>query len=305
LALGSGEVTLQSLTAAYAAFANEGRVPTPLYIRRVEDQDGRVLYEAEETATPAVTPTTAYLMSTMLADVINAGTGARARGLGFRLPAAGKTGTTNDFHDAWFVGFTPRLAAGVWVGFDQPRTILPNGYAGDVAVPIWAGFMKAATKDDKAQWFTPPSGITTATVCRLSGLLASDGCSDVEVVDDDGRAERRSVVYTEYFVSGTQPTETCNLHQRRSFLATLASVLGGGEEGAYHALPRLQDAGLPPVSAPAVVVQMPPAASAPSETAPAEPPKKKRGFWSRLFGIGRDTNGNDNRRGDRDRQRSR
>src|SRR5207253_11458917 len=167
LALGSGEVTLQTMTAAYAAFANHGLVPQPMLIRRAEDQDGRVLYKADESSTRAVSDVTAFLMSTMLADVINAGTGARARRLGFTLPAAGKTGTTNDFNDAWFVGYTPHLAAGVWVGFDQPHTIVPNGFAADIAVPAWATFMKAATKNDKPEWLLPPPGISTATVCRI------------------------------------------------------------------------------------------------------------------------------------------
>ena len=85
-----------------------------------------------------------------------------APALGFTLPAAGKTGTTNDFNDAWFVGFTPKLVTGVWVGFDQPQTILPNGFAGDVAVPVWATFMKVATRGDKPEWLTPPPGVTTA-----------------------------------------------------------------------------------------------------------------------------------------------
>ena len=128
LALGSGEVTLASMTAAYAAFANQGRVPKPIVIRRVEDRDGRLLFEAQLSSARAISETTAFLMSNMLADVINAGTAAGARGLGFKLPAAGKTGTTNDYNDAWFIGYTPKLVTGVWVGFDQPRTILPNGY---------------------------------------------------------------------------------------------------------------------------------------------------------------------------------
>ena len=96
----------------------------------------------------AISETTAFLISTMMADVINAGTGAR-RALGFTLPAAGKTGTTNEYRDAWFVGFTPSLVTGVWVGYDQPRTIMRNGFAGDVAVPMWAKYMKAATRGDK------------------------------------------------------------------------------------------------------------------------------------------------------------
>src|SRR5439155_13692316 len=108
LALGSGEVTLQSMTAAYAAFANHGLVPQPILVRRVDDQDGRILYLAHESSSRAVSDITAFLMSTMLADVVNAGTGNKARQLGFRLPAAGKTGTTNEFKDAWFVGYTPK-----------------------------------------------------------------------------------------------------------------------------------------------------------------------------------------------------
>src|SRR5205823_635183 len=194
----------------YAAFANQGKVPKPMLIRRVEDRDGRLLYQADESSTRAISEATAFLMSNMMADVINAGTAAGARRLGFTLPAAGKTGTTNDFNDAWFVGFTPKLVAGVWVGFDQPRTILPNGFAADIAVPAWAAFMKTATKGEKPEWFTPPAGITTATVCRLSGKLAGEGCQDVEVVARDGTLERRSMIYTEYFVRGTEPTTVCD-----------------------------------------------------------------------------------------------
>jgi membrane carboxypeptidase/penicillin-binding protein len=282
LALGSGEVTLASMTAAYAGFANHGLVPKPVFIRRVEDLDGRVLYESEESSTRAISDITAYLMSTMMADVINAGTGSRARQLGFTLPAAGKTGTTNGFNDAWFVGFTPKLVAGVWVGFDQPRTILPGGFAADIAVPVWAKFMKVATHGDKPEWFTPPAGVTTATVCRLSGKLATEGCQDVELVDDHGKLERRSMVYTEYFARGTEPTSYCDLHPTRGIFGKIAGFLGGGD---HPPLPTVEGAALPPFS-PAVVpaVGSPPS---PVESAPPEP-KKKRGFWSKFFGIGKD-----------------
>jgi 1A family penicillin-binding protein len=284
LALGSGEVTLESMTAAYAAFANHGLAPRPMLIRRVEDRDGHVLFAAEESSTQAISETTAFLMSTMLADVINAGTGARARRLGFTLPAAGKTGTTNDFNDAWFVGYTPSLVAGVWVGFDQPRTILPNGFAADVAVPMWAAFMKAATRGSKPEWFTPPPGIVTANVCRMSGKLATEGCNGVDVVDDRGHIERRSMVYTEYFAKGTQPTGYCDLHPTHGFFGAVASIFHGGEK---PPLPKIEDTGLPPGPAPAPAAT---AAAAPQPPANAraetEPPKKKRGFWSRLFGRG-------------------
>ena len=138
LALGASDVTLASLTAAYGAFADGGIVRDADLIRRVEDSDGGVLYKEQGKSHRAVSEATAFLMASMLADVINAGTGVRARQTGFALPAAGKTGTTNDYIDAWFVGFTPHLVTGVWVGFDQPQTIVADGYAADLAVPIGA-----------------------------------------------------------------------------------------------------------------------------------------------------------------------
>jgi 1A family penicillin-binding protein len=281
LALGSGEVTLQQMTAAYAAFANHGLVPAPLLIRRVEDLDGQVLYQSQESSTRAISDTTAYLMSTMLADVINAGTGNRARALGFTLPAAGKTGTTNDYNDAWFIGYTPKLVAGVWVGFDQPRTIMPGGFAAEVAVPAWAKFMKVATRDDKPDWFVPPAGVTTARVCRLSGLLATEGCQDVEVVSNSGELERRSMVYTEYFARGTEPSTYCDQHPTRGIMTRLAGLFGGSED--RPAPPRVEDTGIAPPAATATSGTLPQV-----ENPPQPPPKKKRGFWSRVFGKGDD-----------------
>ncbi len=278
LALGSGEVTLQSLTAAYAAFANHGIVPSPVLIRRVEDRDGSVLFAAEERGTRAISDVTAYLMSNMLADVINAGTGARARSLGFTLPAAGKTGTTNDYHDAWFVGFTPSIVTGVWVGFDQPQTILPGGFAADVAVPLWASFMKAATKGDKARWLTPPAGVVTADVCRVSGKLATEGCAHADVIDADGRLTQRSMVYTEYFARGTVPTSTCDIHASRGIFGSIAAVFTGGDKTPAT---RMEDSGIPTATATAGTTAAEPASDDP-------PKKKKRGFWSRVFGVGDD-----------------
>jgi penicillin-binding protein 1A len=294
LALGSGEVTLQSLTAAYAAFANHGIVPRPVLIRRVEDRDGTVLYQAEEKGTHAISDVTAFLMANMMADVINAGTAARARSLGFTLPAAGKTGTTNDYNDAWFVGFTPSLVAGVWVGFDQPHTILPGGFAADVAVPMWTAFMKAATKGAKPQWLPMPEGVVTANVCRMSGKLATDGCEHADVIDDQGRLVQRSMVYTEYFASGTQPTTTCDIHASRGIFGSIARVFTGGDKSAA---PRVEDTGVPPTTATAGTTPPPP-----PEVKREEPKKKKRGFWSRVFGIGGgdDDNDHDSKK-DRDR----
>jgi penicillin-binding protein 1A len=277
LALGSGEVTLQSMTAAYGAFANHGIVPKPVLIRRVEDRDGMLLYQSHETPQRAISDVTAYLMSTMLADVINAGTGARARGLGFKLPAAGKTGTTNDYNDAWFVGYTPKLVTGVWVGFDQPRTILPRGFAADVAVPMWASFMKAATKDDKPEWMTPPPGVVAVNVCRISGQLPSAGCSNADVVNKDGLVERRSMIYTEYFARGTEPSVACEVHSGYGVPAGAIGLVANAEMPV--APPHRETAATVPPAAPTT-------GAANHEIAPdsttASPPKK-RGFWGRLF----------------------
>jgi penicillin-binding protein 1A len=293
LALGAGEVTLLSLTAAYGAFANGGLVRPPVFIRRVEDSDGKVLYQDEASSQRAISETTAFLMASMLSDVINYGTAYRARQAGFTLPAAGKTGTTNEYVDAWFVGFTPHLVTGVWIGFDQPKTILRNGYAGELAVPVWATFMKAATRGDKAEQFDRPANITAINVCRVSGKLPNGGCDDVEVVNRDGFVERRSMIYTEYFVKGKQPTSVCPLHEPLSLLDRLAGVFG--KDNHPPAIPA-EDVGIGVPSAPRSSVpaaQSPPAPPAPKSapaqaSAPSEEPKKKRGFWSRVFGIGKD-----------------
>lgn len=158
VALGSGEVTLAAITSAYSAFANGGAMTPPSLIRRVVDADGVVLFEVAATPRQVIRPITAYLMADMLRGVIDAGTGSAARRYGFTLPAGGKTGTTNDYKDAWFVGFTPSVAAGVWIGFDQPRTIRRGGYASELAVPLWGRFMKAATRGDKPAWVKRPAG---------------------------------------------------------------------------------------------------------------------------------------------------
>jgi 1A family penicillin-binding protein len=212
LALGSGEVTLLAMTAAYSVFANGGMRPQPTLIRRVEAADGDVLFSAQPRAERAVSETTAFLMTSMLSDVLNAGTGSPARRSGFTRPAAGKTGTTNDFHDAWFIGYTPYLATGVWVGYDYPRTIAARGYAGTLAAPLWGRFMNIATRNDAATPFPRPRTVTSVAICRVSGKRATDACRHDVVYDRDGYATEGSTVYTEYFARGTEPTEYCDVH---------------------------------------------------------------------------------------------
>jgi penicillin-binding protein 1A len=183
VALGSGEVTLSQITAAYGAFANAGAIFQPTLIRKVVDADGRLLFEEKPEPQQAIRPVTAYLMADMLRGVIDGGTGYGVRQGGFTLPAAGKTGTTNDYKDVWFVGFTPTLVTGVWVGYDQPQTIRRNGYAAELAVPMWTHFMKAATKGQKAVWLDRPRGALRDA--RVNPAAAPEYRSaDAEVVSE-------------------------------------------------------------------------------------------------------------------------
>jgi 1A family penicillin-binding protein len=267
LALGSGEVTLMAMTSAYAAFADFGQLRSPMLIRRVEDADGKVLFESRQKAQQVLSPQTAFLLTNMLTDVVNQGTAYKARQEGFTLPAAGKTGTTNDFVDAWFVGYTPNLVTGVWIGFDTPRTIISNGFAGELAVPLWARFMKVATAKHGPDTFKAPQGVMGVNVCRLSGQLPGAMCDRV---------------ITEYFVRGAAPTQTCQEHYLFASSATqIATVLPSGG-GIASIGPRM----VAPVAA---VAETPPELTVVSpDTVQTGEPKKKRGFWGRLFGRGKD-----------------
>jgi penicillin-binding protein 1A len=248
LALGTGEVTLLELTAAYSAFANDGAVAAPRTITRVEDASGETLWVADQRRTQAISATTAYLMSSMLADVVSSGTGTQARAAGFTLPAGGKTGTTDDYADAWFIGYTPHLLTGVWFGLDQPAPIMRNGFGGVVAVPAWASFMRAATKGAKPDWYRMPSGVEKVTVCRLSGERAGPECREPHpmpgpalAAHEDGRLAVASIgggaavpvrtpadeppadeppVYEDLFPAGAIPPGTCALHDASRALTT-------------------------------------------------------------------------------------
>jgi penicillin-binding protein 1A len=207
LALGTADVSLADLTSAYGAFANEGIIAPHILITRIEDRLGQVIWQASQERQPyrAVRAGTAFLMSSMLADVINRGTGSRARAEGFTLPAAGKTGTTDDYGDAWFVGYTPEIVTGVWFGYDDHRKIMNRGFAATVAVPAWARFMKAATAGQMPSWFQPPSDVEKIVVCRETGMRATDAC---KFETPDGGAN----IYEDYFLLGTGPFDVCPGH---------------------------------------------------------------------------------------------
>jgi penicillin-binding protein 1A len=189
LALGSSSMTLEELTSAYGVLANEGVRAEPLMIRSVADANGQILELHEPAPHEALPRTTAYLMTNLLQDVVQRGTGQRAKALA--RPVAGKTGSTNDFTDAWFVGYTPNLAVGVWVGFDDRRSLGDREAGARVALPIWVDFMRAALPKLPPAIFDIPEEILFAKIDPATGLLAAPDQSDAVV---------------ELFVAGTEPT---------------------------------------------------------------------------------------------------
>lgn len=190
LALGSSGLSLMELTRAYACIANRGMLPRPYTIERIEDRHGRVLEENQPTVVEAISPQTAFVLTDMLKGVVQEGTGWRIKEL--KRPAAGKTGTTNDLRDAWFIGFTPELVTGVWVGYDDH---IPMGRAetgSRAASPIWLHFMKEALKGMPVVDFPVPEGVVFAKIDAEEGLLA--GPRSVKTV-------------FQAYVEGTEPTE--------------------------------------------------------------------------------------------------
>lgn len=175
IALGSSAVTPLEMCTAYATFANGGMRPTPFFLREVRDARGNVLEKTTPTVRPAISPDTAYLMVRMMQEVIRNGTGRAARRLGHFL--AGKTGTTNENTDAWFIGYSPDLVAGVWIGFDTPRPLGDRQSAAAVALPIWSAFMGRVLPFFPNRDFPVPPGITFARVDPADGKTLPPGSS--------------------------------------------------------------------------------------------------------------------------------
>jgi penicillin-binding protein 1A len=173
LALGSSEVTLLDLAAAYGVFANQGQRVEPRFITRITDSQGNVITENVPQTEQVISPETAYLITSMMQSVIDHGTGRKAKELG--RPAAGKTGTTNDMNDAWFIGFTPQLLAGVWIGFDEKRTLGKGETGGHVAAPIWEKFMERALENEPIMDFPVPSGVSFVLINPHTGQRVPPG----------------------------------------------------------------------------------------------------------------------------------
>jgi penicillin-binding protein 1A len=218
MALGSPDLLPIEMAEAYSSFANMGTKVRPYPILRVENAEGEVLWEPRPETARVLDPLPTRVMVSLMEDVVNRGTAATGvrvvGGLPREVPAAGKTGTTNDFTDVWFVGFTPNLQAAVWFGMDRPQTIYPNATGGSDAAPVWGDFMRQVYFGDESEdngqaedgdgrgilpipepWST--EGLTQVEVDNRTGLLASAWCP----------SERR---YVELFIPGTEPTEECD-----------------------------------------------------------------------------------------------
>ncbi|MDD8021145.1 MAG: PBP1A family penicillin-binding protein [Acidobacteriota bacterium] len=220
LSLGAFEVTLQELVSAFSVFPNKGVRARPYFIIRVEDKDGQILEENMPVTEEVISPQLAYMMTYMLQGVVQRGTGKQASVLSW--PLAGKTGTTNKFTDAWFLGFSPSLCAGVWVGYDTKVTLGDNQSGAVVALPIWIDFFKRVIEDKKDKYetsqaasvqvetdgalvitegeliehFEVPPNLTFVTIDMKTGLLATPGCQ---------------YPFREVFLPGTEPTRYCSL----------------------------------------------------------------------------------------------
>jgi penicillin-binding protein 1A len=174
--IGSFETDLKDLTAAYSVFPNAGVRKQAYIIERIDDQQRKPIYRSAHITAPGLDPSAAWMTSQLMEEVLTSGTAASARSLGFTLPAAGKTGTTNDYKDAWFLGYTSTLTCGVWVGFDQPTTIIAHGYGAALALPVWVQVMNKAAQHYPPEELRPTMPIQRAMVCSVSNQLATTGC---------------------------------------------------------------------------------------------------------------------------------
>jgi len=198
LALGAAEVTPLELVTAYAPFANGGTSVTPSLVRRIEAGDGSVLWRAEQRKSERVLgDAEAFQLTSMLESVVDGGTGRVVRDRGVRDVVAGKTGTTNDATDVWFVGYTPTVVAAVWFGYDAPRPIAPAASGGRLAAPAWAAFYLDGWREREPADWTPPPGMVRRTIDAFNGEIANEWCP---------------VTQREWYRPGTEPTQICTEH---------------------------------------------------------------------------------------------
>ena len=190
IGLGSSGVSLLEMVNSYSVFANKGYLVQPVFITKIVDRDGNVLEEAATVREKVLEKSTAYIMTNLLEGVVQNGTGRRVKAL--KRPVAGKTGTSNDLYDAWFIGYTPRFITGVWVGFDEEASLGKSEQGARTASPIWLGFMQNILKDKPVKVFQVPEGVVFAKIDAETGLLPIP--------------ESKKTIF-ECFKEGTVPTE--------------------------------------------------------------------------------------------------
>ena len=268
LGLGTSEVTLDEMVQAFSTFANQGVRVEPFGILTVKDASGHVLENDTPVAQEVLDPRVAYIMVNTMKDVIDQGTGRIIRRLGFTYPAAGKTGTTNDNVDTWFIGFTPDLTCGVWLGYDERQSLGKKQTGGEAAAPIWADFMKVAVAGKPVKDFEPPKGTESEFVhrkiCLDSGMLASAKCLRTR---------------DEIFRKETAPTKLCTLHGGGAGGVSGTDDTLGGTGGGQTGGDILEMEAQPVIKA-APTTAAAPAAGAPAtaeEAAPESPQKTPTG----------------------------
>ncbi len=223
LAIGSVGATLQEMTSAYTAFPNGGSRIDPYLIERIEGRNGEVIEKGFKTEHEVISPVSAYLMLSMLRDVNVRGTGASIAASGFRHPSGGKTGTTNDYTDAWYIGFTRHYTMGVWAGVDKHNRPMGPGHTGtSVGVPIWLDVMKEAHKDLPVLDFPAPPGVCSATLCKKTHKLAGELCAETEY---------------EIFNCSRKPTEVCDGNHDADAKPSRAEIFGGSSDAPAAASP--------------------------------------------------------------------
>ena len=223
LALGTDEVTLSDLMLAYAPLANGGARPEPRTIIRICERYRNIWTEIPLAVNPVLSPAIAYVTTSMLKDVLIYGTAKSLHGFSQERPAAGKTGTTDDYRDAWFIGYTPQLITGVWAGYDKPKPMGRGFTGGAICAPIWGRFMRSALADKPAVDFPKPDSVISVLIDPATGDLATPDCP-----------KKRE----EFYVAGTQPTVYCPNHGGRD----LAPV----SPAPVPVLPPTNDRSLPP-----------------------------------------------------------
>ncbi|MEO7520835.1 MAG: PBP1A family penicillin-binding protein [Gemmatimonas sp.] len=194
--IGSADVYPIQMIGAYSVFANLGLRTTPHAIMRVENAQGVLVWQPDNVREAVLSPEESWLMVNMMKDVVVRGTAARVWSSGFRVPAGGKTGTTNDGADVWFIGYTADLVAGVWMGFDRPTKIKANAQGGELAAPVWTSFMtEVYRRRPKPPDWPRPDGVVAREIDSRTGLLPNGACMDA--------------IATDFFIAGLEPTSYC------------------------------------------------------------------------------------------------